>query len=131
MGKKTGKLILVQNNTGSYWRFRTKATMFDSAPSDIVFNEVKKWCKGKGIDLTKERGICPQQRRYSRECGIFIIGFILARALRRAMIGGIVSLQEVWNKLANKEHHQQQQQQCSMLCSKKIWLVEGNTTNGK
>lgn len=107
MGKKTGKVILLPFWCKQHWLLleiqNNKATIFDSAPSEMVFNEVKKWCRNKGIELNEKRGTCPQQRRYSRECGIFTIGFILARVMRKEMIGGIVSLNEVRNKLANNE----------------------------
>lgn len=72
------------------------AHVYDSAPSEVVRRDVEKWCKNK--DLSASFEICPQQKRYSRECGLFVIGVIMGCVKGKTLKKGIVSLEEVRKK---------------------------------
>ena len=80
MGLQTKKKILLPFWCRHHWLLlvidNNTATVYDSAPSDMVMKDVKKWCKERGVIVNEGRGICPQQQRHSRECGIFTISFV-------------------------------------------------------
>ena len=76
--------------------------VFDSAPSKLVKEDVERWCGKKGLRTVKMMK-CPQQRRFSRECGVFVIGFMFALITDQAMGSGVVSLQETREQLEKRE----------------------------
>lgn len=106
IGNEKDKRVLIPFWCRHHWLllevFHNVATLYDSAPSDVVRREVNEWCTKRGLSLRVGR--CPQQKRYSRECGIFVIGFLTLLAHKRDMRRGIVSLHHVRERLQRGEH---------------------------
>lgn len=73
------------------------AELYDSAHSEAVHRDAKTWATKLGLKLLICP--CPQQHRGTAECGVFVIGFMLALTHGRRMRIGKVSLHDVRNKL--------------------------------
>ena len=80
---------------------RRSVHVYDSAPSEAVRNDILKWCAQRNLQVKFE--ICPRQRRYSRECGIFVIGVIIGRIHGRKMIDRVVSLEHLRERMEKGE----------------------------
>lgn len=75
--------------------------VFDSAPSQMVREDLDKWCTKRKLKAVFQR--CPQQRRYSRECGIFVIGFIIGNIFQKEFRTGVISLEHLRSRLHEGE----------------------------
>lgn len=77
------------------------AELYDSAPSDAVHRDARKWTSAFGLRLVICP--CPQQYRGSVECGVFVVGFLLCLTKDVKMRHGKISLSSVREKLCVKE----------------------------